>query len=270
MLNSEAQAGRVFCQRRRSARRSCWAKFAVGCEALRSGQNATRRIFIAATFGIEHGPQSGPQHADNRPCGGGEFFDHCDQRVSTRYRAKAAPAASTHRHERPADPLRSQHARGPARTWVSPTTRKQDELGELAHLFASRCGRRGRQLPESLPADATARAGRAGRAYRAWRFDWSTTSITADDNPWLALARRILAAMQRRANRSGRLDASTAIYSLHLKGVGDRLTIRDAADQPVTLEVVGLLRTACCKAICSSAKRTFSDCFPTRAGIGSF
>ena len=40
------------------------------------------------------------------------------------------------------------------------------------------------------------------------------------------------------------LDASTAAYSLHLKGVGSHLTIRDAADQPVTLQVVGLLKNS--------------------------
>ena len=40
------------------------------------------------------------------------------------------------------------------------------------------------------------------------------------------------------------LDASTAIYSLHLKGVGSQFEIRDAADQPVTLEVVGLLKNS--------------------------
>ncbi len=40
------------------------------------------------------------------------------------------------------------------------------------------------------------------------------------------------------------LDMSTAVYSLHLSGVGSQLPIRDAADQPVTLEVVGLLKNS--------------------------
>ena len=63
------------------------------------------------------------------------------------------------------------------------------------------------------------------------------------------------------------LDASTAIYSLHLKGVGSRLTIRDAADQPVTLEVVGLLKNSVLQGNLLISEDNFLRLFPDTAGI---
>ena len=66
------------------------------------------------------------------------------------------------------------------------------------------------------------------------------------------------------------LDASTAIYSLHLKGVGSRFTIRDAADRPVTLEVVGLLENSVLQGNLLVSEANFLKMFPDTAAIGSF
>lgn len=66
------------------------------------------------------------------------------------------------------------------------------------------------------------------------------------------------------------LDASTAIYSLHLKGVGDRLTIRDTADQPVTLEVVGLLKNSVMQGNLLVSEDNFLRMFPDTGGYRYF
>jgi ABC-type antimicrobial peptide transport system permease subunit len=66
------------------------------------------------------------------------------------------------------------------------------------------------------------------------------------------------------------LDASTAVYSLHLGGVGDRFTIRDAADQPVTLQVVGLLKNSMMQGNLLLSERDFLQIFPDTGGYRFF
>ena len=66
------------------------------------------------------------------------------------------------------------------------------------------------------------------------------------------------------------LDASTAIYSLHLSGVGSRLTIRDAADRPVTLEVVGLLKNSVLQGNLLVSEANFLRMFPDTGGYRYF
>jgi ABC-type antimicrobial peptide transport system permease subunit len=66
------------------------------------------------------------------------------------------------------------------------------------------------------------------------------------------------------------LDASTAVYSLHLEGVGDRFTIRDAADQPVTLQVVGLLKNSMMQGNLLLSERDFLQIFPDTGGYRFF
>ena len=61
------------------------------------------------------------------------------------------------------------------------------------------------------------------------------------DNPWTQLRADLGNDEAGRPIVPAVLDMNTAVYSLHLGGVGSRLTIRDAAGQPVTVEVVGLL-----------------------------
>ncbi|MCI0332999.1 MAG: ABC transporter permease [Planctomycetes bacterium] len=66
------------------------------------------------------------------------------------------------------------------------------------------------------------------------------------------------------------LDASTAVYSLHLKGIGSQLTIRDAADQPVTLQVVGLLKNSVLQGNLLVSEDHFLRLFPDTGGYRFF
>lgn len=67
------------------------------------------------------------------------------------------------------------------------------------------------------------------------------------------------------------LDFNTAMYSLHLSGsVDDRLTIRDEDDQPVTLQVVGLLKNSMLQGDLLVSDRNFRKLFPTDSGSQLF
>ena len=66
------------------------------------------------------------------------------------------------------------------------------------------------------------------------------------------------------------LDASTAAYSLHLKGIGSRLVIRDEADQPVTLQVVGLLKNSILQGNLLISEANFLRLFPDTGGYRFF
>ena len=66
------------------------------------------------------------------------------------------------------------------------------------------------------------------------------------------------------------LDASTAIYSLHLKGIGSHLTIRDADNRPITLEVVGLLKNSVLQGNLLISEPNFLRLFPDTGGYRFF
>lgn len=66
------------------------------------------------------------------------------------------------------------------------------------------------------------------------------------------------------------LDANTAMYSLHLGGVGSRFEIRDAADRPVTLEVVGLLKNSVLQGSLLVSEASFLRMFPDTGGYRYF
>ena len=62
------------------------------------------------------------------------------------------------------------------------------------------------------------------------------------------------------------LDQNTATYSLHLSGIGARLTLRDAADQPITAEVVGLLAGSILQGNVLMSEAHFLQLYPDEAG----
>jgi putative ABC transport system permease protein len=66
------------------------------------------------------------------------------------------------------------------------------------------------------------------------------------------------------------LDASTAAYSLHLKGIGSHLTIRDADNRPITLEVVGLLKNSVLQGNLLISEQNFLRLFPDTGGYRFF
>jgi hypothetical protein len=62
------------------------------------------------------------------------------------------------------------------------------------------------------------------------------------------------------------LDQATALYSLGLSGVGKRMTIQDGLNQPVTLEVVGLLSNSVLQGNILISEENFLKLFPENAG----
>lgn len=67
------------------------------------------------------------------------------------------------------------------------------------------------------------------------------------------------------------LDFSTAMYSLHLSGsLGDRLTIDDGQERPVTLEVVGLLDNSILQGDLLVSDENFRRLFPRDSGSQVF
>jgi ABC-type antimicrobial peptide transport system permease subunit len=101
-------------------------------------------------------------------------------------------------------------------------------------------------------------------------FTWAATSDGAEKNPWTALNSDLGKDERGQPIIPVVLDASTAIYSLHLKGVGSQLSIRDAADQPVTLRVVGLLKNSLMQGNLLISEEHFLKLFPDTAGYRFF
>lgn len=66
------------------------------------------------------------------------------------------------------------------------------------------------------------------------------------------------------------LDANTAVYSLRLRGLGDRMTIRDSAGQEATLEVVGLLKNSVLQGTLLMSEANFLRLFPNTGGYRFF
>jgi ABC-type antimicrobial peptide transport system permease subunit len=109
-------------------------------------------------------------------------------------------------------------------------------------------------------------------------FDWAKTQDDrpfepgaikgASQNPWTLLNTTLDAKGE--VVYPVVLDASTAIYSLHLSGVGDRLTIRDAAGNAVTLEVVGLLKNSVLQGNLLISEKNFLQLFPDTRGYRFF
>lgn len=61
------------------------------------------------------------------------------------------------------------------------------------------------------------------------------------------------------------LDANTAIYSLHLGGVGDEFTIEDENDQPRTLRVAALLQNSVLQGVALMSEANARSLFPNTA-----
>jgi ABC-type antimicrobial peptide transport system permease subunit len=102
-------------------------------------------------------------------------------------------------------------------------------------------------------------------------FEWSATADSAShENPWRLLHDDIGSDDRNLPIVPVVLDASTAAYSLHLKGVGSRMTIRDAADKSVTLQVVGLLKNSVLQGSLLVSEERFLQMFPDAAGYGFF
>jgi putative ABC transport system permease protein len=100
-------------------------------------------------------------------------------------------------------------------------------------------------------------------------FGWAK-SASSDENPWVQLGKELGSDAAERPIVPVVLDMNTAIYSLHLSGVGERFEIRDAADRPLTLEVVGLLKNSVLQGNLLTSEANFLRMFPDVGGYRYF
>jgi hypothetical protein len=101
-------------------------------------------------------------------------------------------------------------------------------------------------------------------------FAWAAAEKGYSDKPWAALDVDLGRDETGEAIVPAVLDMSTAVYSLHLKGVGSRLPIRDAAGRTVRVQVVGLLENSVLQGNLLVSERTFLKLFPGTGGYGFF
>ncbi len=101
-------------------------------------------------------------------------------------------------------------------------------------------------------------------------FTFSANEKQYAENPWRALVDDLGLDDAGRPIVPAVLDMSTAIYSLHVSGLGSRLTIRDAADRPITLQVVGLLQNSVLQGNLLVSESNFLKLFPDVAGYRFF
>jgi hypothetical protein len=101
-------------------------------------------------------------------------------------------------------------------------------------------------------------------------FAWSASADGFAEKPWTALKADLGQDAGGATIVPAVLDMSTAVYSLHLGGVGSRLTIRDAAGQPVTVQVVGLLSNSVLQGNLLVSESNFLRLFPDTGGYRIF
>jgi len=100
-------------------------------------------------------------------------------------------------------------------------------------------------------------------------FGWADSG-GAKENPWEQLNTELGNDADGRPIVPVVLDMSTAVYSLHLSGVGSQLEIRDSADRPATLEAVGLLKNSVLQGNLLMSEANFVKLFPDVGGYRFF
>lgn len=100
-------------------------------------------------------------------------------------------------------------------------------------------------------------------------FGWAGFTPTKE-SPWMLLQESLGDDQHGRPIVPVVLDANTATYSLHLSGVGSQLSIRDAADRDVTLQVVGLLKNSVLQGNLLMSEPNFLKLFPDTGGYRMF
>jgi ABC-type antimicrobial peptide transport system permease subunit len=98
-------------------------------------------------------------------------------------------------------------------------------------------------------------------------FAWAESK---SQNPWLLLNEQLGNGDNGQPIVPVILDASTAYYSLHLKGVGSRLSVRDGLGSNATLQVVGLLKNSVLQGNLLINESNFLRLFPYTAGYRFF
>jgi ABC-type antimicrobial peptide transport system permease subunit len=101
------------------------------------------------------------------------------------------------------------------------------------------------------------------------KFGWATTNQYGEKG-WPNLNANLGRDANGPAIVPAVLDMSTAAYSLHLKGVGSQLPIRDAAGRQVTIQVVGLLENSVLQGNVLVSEDNFLKLFPDTGGYRFF
>ena len=98
------------------------------------------------------------------------------------------------------------------------------------------------------------------------QFAWVTRVNGPSNTPWELLDRSCGLDDQGHEIVPIVLDKNTSSYSLHLRGLGSHLTIRDASGRPVTLQVVGLLAGSIWQGNVLMNETNFLQLFPDTGG----
>ena len=101
-------------------------------------------------------------------------------------------------------------------------------------------------------------------------FAWAGMAKGFAEKPWTALDADLGRDAQGTLVVPAVLDMSTAVYSLHLKGVGSRLAIRDGAGANVIVQVVGLLENSVLQGNVLVSEANFLKMFPSTGGYRFF
>lgn len=104
-------------------------------------------------------------------------------------------------------------------------------------------------------------------------FAWAAQGDTTDEeraNPWLLLNKALGNTEDGREIVPVVIDMATAMFSLHLSGVGARLEIKDDRGATMTLEVVGLLKNSIFQGRLLIAEDRFLRHFPDTEGYQYF
>jgi putative ABC transport system permease protein len=101
-------------------------------------------------------------------------------------------------------------------------------------------------------------------------FEWSATAAAYSDKPWTALDANLGRDANGKVVVPAVLDMSTAVYSLHLSGIGSQFTIQNDAGRPVTVEVVGLLENSVLQGNLLVSEASFLRMFPDTGGYRFF
>lgn len=97
-------------------------------------------------------------------------------------------------------------------------------------------------------------------------FAWAAT-LERENNPWHALATDLGVDSAGRDIVPVVIDMNTAMYSLQIySGIGSQLTIRDSTDQPVVLQIVGLLKNSVLQGNLLISEASFLKLYPDTGG----
>ena len=101
-------------------------------------------------------------------------------------------------------------------------------------------------------------------------FSWAAKEKGFGERPWAALEMDLGKDSAGREIVPAVLDMSTAVYSLHLGGVGAQIVIDDATGGRVTLQVVGLLENSVLQGNLLVSEHNFLKMFPDTGGYRFF